>query len=79
MLCSNSSVFWPIWPQDSRYQFLSLFVEDLEAFVRYLPGWGKSVVVGRGKLGGVPMGVIAVETRPRLSATSLEPSNRMVF
>ena len=31
--------------------------------LRYLPGWGKSVVIGRGKLGGVPMGVIAVETR----------------
>ena len=30
---------------------------------RYLAGWGKSVIVGRGKLGGIPMGVIAVETR----------------
>ena len=30
---------------------------------RYLADWGKSVVVGRARLGGIPMGVIAVETR----------------
>lgn len=33
------------------------------ATLRYLPGWGKSVVVGRAKLGGIPMGIISVETR----------------
>merc|ERR1719214_399575 len=26
-------------------------------------GWGKTVVVGRGRLGGIPVGIIAVETR----------------
>ena len=36
---------------------------DEGSFTEYLAGWGKSVVVGRAKLGGVPMGVIAVETR----------------
>lgn len=28
-----------------------------------LGGWGKSVITGRGRLGGIPMGAIAVETR----------------
>jgi acetyl-CoA carboxylase/biotin carboxylase 1 len=36
---------------------------DKESFTEYLAGWGKSVVVGRGRLGGIPMGAIAVETR----------------
>jgi len=29
----------------------------------YLAGWGKSVVIGRARLGGIPMGVVSVETR----------------
>lgn len=36
---------------------------DKGSFTEYLAGWGKSVVVGRGRLGGIPMGAIAVETR----------------
>jgi acetyl-CoA carboxylase/biotin carboxylase 1 len=36
---------------------------DEGTFKEYLAGWGKSVVIGRGRLGGIPMGAIAVETR----------------
>jgi len=36
---------------------------DIGSYKEYLAGWGKSVVVGRGRLGGIPMGSIAVETR----------------
>jgi acetyl-CoA carboxylase/biotin carboxylase 1 len=36
---------------------------DEGTWKEYLSGWGKSVVVGRGRLGGIPMGAIAVETR----------------
>jgi acetyl-CoA carboxylase/biotin carboxylase 1 len=36
---------------------------DKGSFKEYLSGWGKSVVVGRGRLGGIPMGAILVETR----------------
>ena len=36
---------------------------DKGTWKEYLSGWGKSVVVGRGRLGGIPMGAIAVETR----------------
>mmetsp|Transcript_10466 Transcript_10466/g.13856 ORF Transcript_10466/g.13856 Transcript_10466/m.13856 type:complete len:2095 (+) Transcript_10466:147-6431(+) len=36
---------------------------DKGSWKEYLNGWGKSVVIGRGRLGGIPMGAIAVETR----------------
>jgi acetyl-CoA carboxylase / biotin carboxylase 1 len=36
---------------------------DNGSWKEYLPGWGKSVVIGRGRLGGIPMGAILVETR----------------
>jgi len=35
---------------------------DKGSFKEYLEGWGKSVVIGRGRLGSIPMGAIAVET-----------------
>lgn len=54
-------------------QFSGFFDEG--SFKEYLPGWGKSVVVGRGKLGGIPMGVIAVETRSVERAIPADPAN----
>ncbi|KAL7551918.1 hypothetical protein ACHAWF_015125 [Thalassiosira exigua] len=36
---------------------------DKGSWKEYLEGWGKSVVIGRGRLGGIPMGAISVETR----------------
>lgn len=36
---------------------------DRDSYQEYLSGWGKSVVVGRARIGGIPMGVINVETR----------------
>ena len=36
---------------------------DKGSYKEYLDGWGKSVVIGRGRLGGIPMGAISVETR----------------
>ena len=46
-------------------------------FVSHPPG--KSVVVGRARLGGIPMGVIAVETRlveQRIPADPANPNSR---
>jgi len=48
---------------------------DEGTFKEYLAGWGKSVVVGRGKLGGIPMGVIAVETRNVDRVVPADPAN----
>mmetsp|Transcript_4093 Transcript_4093/g.8425 ORF Transcript_4093/g.8425 Transcript_4093/m.8425 type:complete len:1074 (-) Transcript_4093:56-3277(-) len=36
---------------------------DKGSWQEYLAGWGKSVIIGRGRLGGMAMGAIAVETR----------------
>ena len=48
---------------------------DVGSFKEYLAGWGKSVVVGRGKLGGLPTGVIAVETRLSEQRVPADPAN----
>jgi acetyl-CoA carboxylase/biotin carboxylase 1 len=42
--------------------YLSGFFDE-DSFHEYLEGWAKSVVIGRARLGGMPVGVIAVETR----------------
>ncbi len=52
---------------------------DRGSFIETLGGWGKSVVTGRAKLGGIPMGVIAVETRlveQRIPADPANPESR---
>jgi acetyl-CoA carboxylase/biotin carboxylase 1 len=48
---------------------------DEGSFREYLEGWGRSVVVGRAKLGGIPMGVIAVETRNVERRVPADPAN----
>eukprot|EP01083_Nonionella_stella_P290605 988793_1 len=47
---------------DSDSEWLSgLF--DKDSFTEYLNGWATSVVIGRARLGGIPCGVIATETK----------------
>nr|ASA45565.1 acetyl CoA carboxylase 1a [Amphidinium carterae] len=53
---------------------LTGFFDD-GSFKEYLGGWGRSVVVGRAKLGGIPMGVIAVETRNVDRKIPADPAN----
>lgn len=48
---------------------------DAGSFTEYLEGWGQTVVVGRARLGGIPMGVIAVETRAVERLVPADPSN----
>lgn len=36
---------------------------DSDSFDEILRGWAKTVIVGRARLGGIPVGVVAVETR----------------
>jgi acetyl-CoA carboxylase/biotin carboxylase 1 len=48
---------------------------DKGSFTEYLAGWGKSVVVGRGRLGGISMGAIAVETRLVEQVIPADPGN----
>ena len=48
---------------------------DKGSFKEYLGGWGKAVVVGRGRLGGIPMGAIAVETRQVEQVIPADPAD----
>lgn len=48
---------------------------DKDSFKEYLGGWGKSVVAGRARLGGINVGVIAVETRLVEQRIPADPGN----
>ncbi|KAI9138810.1 acetyl-CoA carboxylase [Paraphysoderma sedebokerense] len=48
---------------------------DRDSFTETLSDWAKTVVVGRARLGGIPMGVIAVETRTMETVISADPAN----
>ena len=48
---------------------------DKDSWTETLPDWGKSVVVGRARLGGIPMGVISVETRLMEQRIPADPAN----
>ena len=55
-------------------KFMSGFF-DKGSFKEYLGGWGKSVVTGRARLGGINVGVIAVETRLVEQRIPADPGN----
>eukprot|EP01006_Ploeotia_vitrea_P038946 TRINITY_DN66291_c5_g2_i1.p1 TRINITY_DN66291_c5_g2~~TRINITY_DN66291_c5_g2_i1.p1 ORF type:complete len:1951 (+),score=1116.81 TRINITY_DN66291_c5_g2_i1:135-5855(+) len=48
---------------------------DRGSFMEVLGGWARSVVTGRARLGGIPMGVIAVETRTVEQTIPADPAN----
>lgn len=48
---------------------------DRGSFVETLGGWAKGVVTGRARLGGYPVGVIAVETRTMEVVIPADPAN----
>ncbi|KAI4288989.1 MAG: hypothetical protein L6R35_001747 [Caloplaca aegaea] len=65
---------WLIAGKQDDEGFLSgLF--DKDSFQEALGGWARTVVVGRARLGGIPIGVIAVETRSVENVTPADPAN----
>ena len=48
---------------------------DKDSFQETLGGWARSVVVGRARLGGIPIGVIGVESRTVENVTPADPAN----
>ncbi|KAI4160750.1 MAG: hypothetical protein LQ342_005463 [Letrouitia transgressa] len=67
-------VRWLIAGKEDDEGFLSgLF--DKDSFQESLGGWAKTVVVGRARLGGIPMGVIGVESRSVENVTPADPAN----
>jgi acetyl-CoA carboxylase/biotin carboxylase 1 len=63
---------------ESSGQWLSGFF-DKGSFQETLSGWAQTVVVGRARLGGIPMGVIAVETRTIERVVPADPANSASF
>ncbi|EMC93743.1 hypothetical protein BAUCODRAFT_36199 [Baudoinia panamericana UAMH 10762] len=60
--------------QETDSGFLSgLF--DKNSFEEALGGWARTVVVGRARLGGIPVGVIGVETRSVENVSPADPAN----
>ena len=48
---------------------------DKGSFTEALAGWAKTVVVGRARLGGIPMGVIVTENRTAEAITPADPAD----
>ncbi|KAI9474788.1 acetyl-CoA carboxylase [Coemansia mojavensis] len=59
---------------DTEEGWLSGFF-DRGSFVETLGGWARTVVTGRARLGGIPMGVIAVESRTVENIIPADPAN----
>ncbi|KAG8874436.1 acetyl-coenzyme-A carboxylase [Serendipita sp. 405] len=52
---------------------------DEGSFQETLSGWAQTVVIGRARLGGIPMGIIAVETRTIERIVPADPANAASF
>jgi acetyl-CoA carboxylase/biotin carboxylase 1 len=48
---------------------------DKNSFTETLAGWAKTVIVGRGRLGGIPMGVIITENRTAEAVKLADPAD----
>jgi len=48
---------------------------DTGSFDEIMSGWARTVVSGRARLGGIPVGVVAVETRPVDLSIPADPAN----
>ena len=48
---------------------------DRGSFIETLSNWALTVITGRARLGGIPCGVIAVETRTVESTVPADPAN----
>jgi acetyl-CoA carboxylase/biotin carboxylase 1 len=46
---------------------------DKDSFVETLEGWARTVVTGRAKLGGIPVGIVAVETQTVMQVIPADP------
>ena len=60
--------------EDDDGMWLSGFF-DKESFVETLSGWAKTVIVGRARLGGIPMGVIVTENRTIEAVKPADPAD----
>lgn len=47
---------------------------DADSFMEIMPDWGRTVVTGRARLGGIPIGAVAVETRTVNKTVPADPA-----
>jgi len=60
--------------EDDSGNWLSGFF-DKDSFKETLAGWAKTVVVGRARLGGIPMGVVITENRTAENVKPADPAD----
>ncbi|TMW67475.1 hypothetical protein Poli38472_011095 [Pythium oligandrum] len=60
--------------EEATGQWLSGFL-DKSSFRETLDGWAKSVIVGRGRLGGIPCGVVMTEVRTSEKIIPADPAS----
>ncbi len=48
---------------------------DRDSFREYLGGWARTVIIGRARLGGIPVGVITPESQPVVTRTPADPAS----
>lgn len=48
---------------------------DHKSWTETMGGWAKNVIVGRARIGGIPIGVIAVETRTTETRIPSDPAD----
>ena len=54
----------------------SLGILDRGSLLELQPDWAKTVFVGRGRLGGIPIGIISAETRTVQCEIPADPADR---
>ena len=57
---------------DPRHLLNAFF--DADSFMEVMPDWGRTVVTGRARLGGIPIGTVAVETRTVAKTIPADPA-----
>jgi len=60
--------------ENDRGEWLSGFF-DKGSFTETLAGWAKTVIVGRARLGGIPMGVVITENRTSENVKPADPAD----
>ncbi|XP_031498417.1 acetyl-CoA carboxylase 1-like isoform X2 [Nymphaea colorata] len=58
--------------QDSNGRWIG-GIFDRNSFIETLEGWARTVVTGRARLGGIPLGIIAVETQTVMQVIPADP------
>ncbi|XP_053202232.1 acetyl-CoA carboxylase-like isoform X2 [Panonychus citri] len=76
--CPTSSPYDPRWILNGRESQQGVWEEgffDKGTFHEIMAGWAKTVVCGRARLGGIPLGVVSVETRKTEVIIPADPAN----